>query len=83
MFPKTIQEIRSPHDLAEFIRLLRQNYVDNPQSWENDNLSAYLDAMAAWVDDSEGYFKNHSQPLPDPEMWKLIALVLYAATMYE
>ena len=78
-----IEGIKGPLELAEFVKVLHKSYVDNPQSWENDNLATYLDAIAAWVLDSDGYFRNNNQPLPNPETWKVVAMILYAATMYE
>ena len=78
-----IQDIKTHRELSEFIVTLRQNYIDSPQSWENDNLAAYLDAMAAWTADCEGCFKNNNLPLPDPEVWRIMGMMLSAARIYE
>jgi hypothetical protein len=46
-------------------------------------LPTFLEAIAAWVADSEGFFRSIGQPIPTPETWKLVAIVLQAATIYE
>ena len=83
MFLQTIKAIRTPQELAEFIRSLKNNYVDSPQSWENADLATYLDAIAAWVKDSDGFFENNDLPRPNSEVWQVVAMVLYAASIYE
>jgi hypothetical protein len=78
-----IVQIQTHEDLAKFIEKLRREYQDHPGRWENNDLSSFLEAMVAWVADSEGYYRNHGQPVPDAETWRTLARVLYASRMYE
>ena len=78
-----ISKIQSHKDLSVFIRKLRQDYVDNPNSWENSDLPAFLEAMAAWVYDITGYYQNTDQSMPNVETWRTVATILYASKIYE
>ena len=35
----------------EFIHLLRQDFVDNPESWENKNINDFLQAFSSYTED--------------------------------
>lgn len=78
-----IMQIQSHNDLATFIESLRQDFIDNPQNWENRDLSSFLEAMSAWVSDADGYYQNVGQPLPNAEVWRTVASILYASKIYE
>ena len=75
--------VQSRADLAAFIRSLRQDFHVNPTAWENDTLELFLEALAAWIDDMEGYYRNQGKPLPDTPDWKMVADMLTAARQYE
>ena len=78
-----ISHIQNHKDLSEFIGKLRRDYLENPDSWENQDLPSYLEALAAWLSDSGGYYRNTDQPMPTAETWKTIATILYASKIYE
>jgi hypothetical protein len=42
-----------------------------------------MDAMAAWVRDTPGYFINRGEPVPEEPSWSLFAQIILAATAYE
>jgi hypothetical protein len=76
----------SVHDKATLITYLKElslNFRESPQDWENRDVSAYLDAAAAWIEDMDGFFVNRNEPVPESPSWRLIAQVLTAAKMYE
>ena len=81
---KAIDAISNPTELAIFIKKLRQNLIDDSNSWENINLSDFLDALASWTEDMDGYYKNTDQVerLDQPD-WKTFAEMLMAARIYE
>ena len=78
-----IDQIQNHHDLAKYVKQLLTDYEAHPDQWENVSLASYLEAMSSWLDDAGGYYKNHSLPMPDAEVWKTIAVVLSAAAVYE
>jgi hypothetical protein len=51
-------------------------------SWPNANLGDYLDAFAAWIEDSEGYYLNQGR-MPPRNGWVIVGDALQAARVYE
>ena len=47
-----VGQIASRSDLRNFIELLREDLRKNPQRWENDTLDSFLEAMSAWMTDT-------------------------------
>jgi hypothetical protein len=77
------EKIQSRDDLLRFIHHLVQDLRTCPERWENTSLDAYLAAMAAWVQDMEGYYLNRGQAAPQHPAWKHIGEILLAARIYE
>lgn len=53
-----------------------------PATWENVSLPRYLEAMAGWLQDCEGYYANQGLPFPE-DGWEVMRDALQAATVYE
>jgi hypothetical protein len=52
--------------------------------WENKDIYTYLQAMAAWLDDASGYYKNKGQDVDiEKPTWQLFADAISAASVYE
>ncbi|MFJ3226966.1 hypothetical protein ACIPJS_26990 [Streptomyces sp. NPDC086783] len=47
------------------------------------DLSSFLEALAAWVDDADGWYRNTGRELPPGGDWTFFARALQAATAYE
>jgi len=68
----------------EFIDLLRQDFVDNPETWENKKLDNFLDALGRYADDIQGYYDNTNQNVnADTPNWQTFADIFKGATIYE
>ena len=78
-----VDTIRSREDFIVFLRSLSRSLIDFPNDWENANLEDFLNALAAWVEDMDGYFANRGEPTPQTPDWKLIGQMLLAARIYE
>ncbi len=81
--PKKTPTIRTKQEFVSFVYDLSQSYKSDPKSWENKDLGTFLEALAAWTDDMEGYYINHKQPVPTQPDWQTIADMLQAAKVYE
>ena len=68
--------MKTREDTVTTIRSLLSELKEKPDSWENPSLERYLDAMAAWLEDS-GRKSNQ------PPSWDLIIDMLKAAKIYE
>jgi hypothetical protein len=77
--PERIAKVDSAESLSSAILELRQTIESEPERWESETISAYLEAMAAWVTDGGDEF------LPDAtaQSWKAVATVLAAGAIYE
>lgn len=77
------RSVQTREDLAAFVAELKADLDANPGEWTNADLASFLEAMAAWIQDMEGYYENTGQKLSQLSPWKIVADVLMAARMYE
>jgi hypothetical protein len=75
--------IETRHDLARFVLALRDDLLNNHDAWENTTLEQFLEALAGWIGDMEGYFQNQGIPEPEQPDWQLVGQMLFAASIYE
>ena len=78
-----VDSIHTKDDLARFVADLRTDLLANPEDWENAELGLFLEAMAAWIEAMEGFYRNAGRSFPDPPFWKTFAEILLAARIYE
>lgn len=78
-----VEEIQTKVDLIEFIEELIADLEQNSSVWENSTLEDYLCALARWIEDSDGYYRNQNRPVPESPSWRNVAEMLIAAKMYE
>ena len=43
----------------------------------------YLESIAGWTADMEGYYKNTGKEMPENINWELMAVMLYVGSIYE
>lgn len=75
--------VSSKDGLVKLILAIAKDLKDNPDGWENKDLGSYLEAIASWIEDMDGYYENTNQPLPKDTNWKVFADILMAAKVYE
>ncbi|WP_299178724.1 hypothetical protein [uncultured Chryseobacterium sp.] len=80
---RKVFSISSKDDFTGFLELLISDFKSNPGEWENKDLESYLEAVASWTDDMEGYYINHNLPIPKDVDWRTFATILLAARIYE
>ena len=78
-----VNTISSRKDFVVFVRALSDSLRSSPNDWENTDLERFLDALAAWVQDMDGVFKNRGESPPHTPDWKLVGEMLLAASIYE
>ncbi len=77
-----VAAIQTRSDLVLFIQALRDDLRNRPQGWENMTLESFLEAIAAWTSDMDGYYRNVNAGEPIPS-WKTFGEMLIAASTYE
>jgi hypothetical protein len=78
-----VEAIQSREDFVRFARSLARTVDQDPEAWENNDLQSFLRAMASWVEDMDGYYRNVGEPTPEAPSWKVLGQILAAATVYE
>ena len=78
-----VKGVETREDFVEFVQHLLQDWRQHPERWENANLEAYLEAIAAWVQDMDGYEGNRGKPFPKHLTWREVGEILLAARIYE
>jgi hypothetical protein len=80
---ESVQTVSSRADLARFLSEAAVDCQQNPGEWSNRELKTFLEAMAAWIQDMDGYYKNRNEPVPVRPDWKVFAEMVAAARVYE
>jgi hypothetical protein len=73
----------SREEFVALVRALVEDLRTQREEWENDDLESYLEALAAWTADLDGYCRSAERPLPEQPDWKLLGEMLLAARVYE
>lgn len=69
------KDVSTKEDLITFLNTLRHDLIENTASWENQTLESFLEAMEAWLSDS-----NSASSTPT---WSIFATSLLAGKAYE
>lgn len=77
-------QICTREDFIRFLQDLATQYRTDPASWENQDLESFLEAMAAYARDIDGFYKNLKlEENPDEPSWRVFSDILLGATIYE
>jgi hypothetical protein len=77
------RSVRSREDLVAFLEALAADFTANRGTWTNTDLSSFLDAMAAWSEDMDGFYATGGEDLATVPPWRVLADILMAARIYE
>lgn len=68
----------------EFLEMLRKDFLDTPESWENKTLPDFLEALTSYTEDIQSYYNNMKQDInADKPNWQTFADLFKGATIYE
>jgi len=70
-------------DFLAVVRAIQNEAEQRPVPFPNDELSLFLEALAGWVEDMDGYYRNRGEPQPSNVPWRVMADALRAARVYE
>ena len=77
-------KVTDRQSFAKFIDLLRQDFMDNSESWENNKLDTFLYAISSYATDIQGYYDNTKQIInADEPNWQTFADIFKEAKIYE
>jgi hypothetical protein len=80
--------VQSRRDLISFLNQLKADFEANGPSWENKSLPDFLEALAMWAEDMDGYYLNAGLSAEvdltkQTVKWRVFADLLMAARIYE
>ena len=78
---KLYEYANNPHDKDSFLiflDVLKDDYMSNKESWENQSIDTFLDAIHGWISDYNRDDIDFSNPT-----WKDIAAIFYVGKIYE
>jgi hypothetical protein len=78
-----VPTIKTRADFVRFVRALAENLDSAPDEWENPTLLTYLEALAAWTEDMDGYQHNRGEVMVESIDWQTVANIFLAAKIYE
>lgn len=78
-----VEKIQTKQDFISFLRALKKDYLENFSSWENSDIGAFLEAMASWIEDMDGFYINRGLPVPEKPDWRVFADILMGGKLYE
>jgi hypothetical protein len=77
------RSVDTQESLISFIAQLKADLEAHAGEWSNADLASFLEAMGAWIQDMDGYYRNTGQTLSELPTWKILADILMAARTYE
>jgi hypothetical protein len=83
---KALNNLKVPdrQTFVEFLELLREDLLENPESWENKTLPDFLEALSSYAEDIQGYYDNMKLNVnADQPNWQTFSDIFKGATMYE
>ncbi|BAN46025.1 hypothetical protein [Metapseudomonas resinovorans] len=81
--PLDPSQVSTRDDFIAFILNMRDDFKRNPDSWENQDLANFLEAVAAWSAEMDTFYANQEKEAPKDVNWTLFAEILFAAKIYE
>jgi hypothetical protein len=77
-------KVTDKQSFIKFIDLLRQDLLDNPDTWENKSLDDFLEALGRYADDIQGYYDYMKLDInSDKPDWQTFADIFKGASIYE
>jgi len=68
----------------QFLDLLRQDFLENSESWESKTIPDFLEALGAYTEDIQGYYDNMKLDVnADTANWSTFADIFKGAKIYE
>ena len=78
-----LDKLVTKEDFSKFAFKILDDFRSNSNNWTNQDLSSFLEAIAAWSEDMDGFYANQGKSIPKDINWKVFAEILYAARIYE
>ena len=78
-----LNAIKSKDEFVSFLLKMKEDKIYYDSEWENKSIESYLEAIASWTEDMDGYFSNMNLNPPKDIDWAFIAMLFYVGKIYE
>ena len=76
--------VKDRQAFIKFLDLLHQDLLQQPQNWENKTLPDFLEALARYTEDIQGYYDNTNANVDaEKAAWSTFADIFKGAKVYE
>lgn len=82
-FTQQAKLIENKHDFIELIRVLANYLNEHPIDQSDLTVTTYLQSIAAWTNDMDGYYLNRNEEPPQNPTWRTLGEIIVAALYYE
>ena len=77
-------KVTDRHTFIKFIESLRNDLLENPETWENKTLPDFLEGLSEYAKDIQGYYDNLKLNVnADKPEWQTFADIFKGAKIYE
>jgi len=77
-------KVTDRQSFIKFLDLLHQDLLQQPETWENKTLSDFLEALASYTKDIQGYYENTDANVDAEEAaWSTFADIFKGAKVYD
>jgi len=78
------EKVENRKEFIDFIEKMSRDLRENPENWENKSLEDFLEAVASYAADIQGYYDNTKQNIDaDKADWQTFADIFRGARIYE
>ncbi|WP_426791850.1 DUF7660 family protein [Sphingobacterium sp. WOUb80] len=77
-------KVTDRQSFIKFLDLLRLDLLQHPETWENKTLPDFLEALATYTEDIQGYYDNTNANVDaEKASWSTFADIFKGAKIYE
>lgn len=77
-------KVTDRQSFIKFLDLLHKDLLQDPETWENKTLPDFLEALASYAEDIEGYYDNTDANVDaEKAAWSTFADIFKGAKVYE
>ncbi|MDR2271488.1 MAG: hypothetical protein LBF27_11350 [Sphingobacterium sp.] len=77
-------KVKDKQSFIKFLDLLRLDFLQHPETWENKTLPDFLEALASYAEDIQGYYDNTDANVDAGKAaWSTFADIFKGAKVYE
>jgi len=77
-------KVTDRQSFIKFLDLLHKDLLQNPETWDNKTLPDFLEALASYAEDIQGYYDNTDANVDaEKAAWSTFADIFKGAKVYE